>query len=83
MNLAPAATGKVERSTNEVVPAIQRIPAAKSEAMVQIGAYKACATFIRLARAKGYAGNFYNVSLVGTQALSDELGAMARGVAVS
>lgn len=83
LNLEPAATGTVERNTTEVAQAIQSILAAKPEAIVQIGAYKACATFIRLARAKGYGGNFYNVSFVGTQALSDELGAMARGVVVS
>jgi ABC-type branched-subunit amino acid transport system substrate-binding protein len=50
---------------------------------VQIGAYKAVATFVRQARRGGFSGNFYNVSFVGTQALMDELGAEARGVSVS
>ena len=39
--------------------------------------------FIREARKAGFAGNLYNVSFVGTQALLDELGKDARGVAVS
>ena len=38
---------------------------------------------VRQARRAGFNGNFYNVSFVGTQALMDELGAEARGVAVS
>ena len=37
----------------------------------------------REARKRGYAGNFYNVSFVGTQALLDELGTDAKGVVVS
>lgn len=82
-NLTPVAVGTVERNSTEVAAALKDILATRPEAIVQIGAYKACATFIRLARQQGYAGNFYNVSFVGTQALSDELGAMAKGVVVS
>lgn len=82
-NLTPVAVGTVERNSTEVAAALKDILAARPEAIVQIGAYKACATFIRLARQQGYVGNFYNVSFVGTQALSDELGAMAKGVVVS
>ena len=83
LNLEAAAVGTVERNSTEVAQALKDIMAIKPEAIVQIGAYKACATFIRLARQQGYGGNFYNVSFVGTQALMDELGAMAKGVAVS
>ena len=53
------------------------------DAVVQISAYKSCAAFIREARKAGYAGNFYNVSFVGTQALADELGKEGRGVVIS
>lgn len=81
--LTPVAVGTVERNSTDVAAALQTILAARPEAIVQIGAYKACATFIRLARQQGYAGNFYNVSFVGTQALLDELGAVAKGVVVS
>jgi ABC-type branched-subunit amino acid transport system substrate-binding protein len=38
---------------------------------------------VREARKAGFGGTFYNVSFVGTQALSEELGHDARGVAVS
>jgi ABC-type branched-subunit amino acid transport system substrate-binding protein len=83
LNLEPVATGTVERNSTDVAQALKDIMAVKPEAIVQIGAYKACATFIRLARRQGFGGTFYNVSFVGTQALVDELGAEARGVAVS
>lgn len=82
-SLSPVAVGTVERNGIEVAAALESILASKPEAIVQIGVYKACATFIRLARQQGYAGSFYNLSSVGAQALSDELGAVAKGVAVS
>jgi branched-chain amino acid transport system substrate-binding protein len=83
MNLAPAALGTVERNSVDVAKAVQAIVAGKPEAIVQIGAYKACAAFIREARKAGYGGQFYNVSFVGTQALADELGKDGRGVVIS
>ncbi len=83
LNMQPAGLGTFERNTIDVDKALSDIMAQRPEAIVQIGAYKACATFIRKVRAVGYAGNLYNVSFVGTQALSEELGAMARGVVVS
>ncbi|WP_382328212.1 ABC transporter substrate-binding protein [Hydrogenophaga sp. UC242_50] len=82
-NLSPVALGTVERHSVDVVKAVDEILAHRPEAIVQIGVYKACAVFVRLARGRGYTGNFYNVSVVGTQALLDELGAMAKGVLVS
>ena len=81
--LRPSALGTVERNTIEVAQAVKDIMAQKPEAIVQIGAYKSVATFVRQARRAGFNGNFYNVSFVGTQALIDELGAEARGVSVS
>lgn len=83
LNLEPASTGTVERNSVDVAKAVQDIMAQKPEAIVQISAYKSCAAFIRAARKAGYGGNFYNVSFVGTQALLDELGSDARGVAIS
>lgn len=82
-NLEPLVTGTVERNSTDVSAAIDQIMAKRPEAIVQIGAYKACAAFIREARKQGFSGNFYNVSFVGTQALVDELKADAKGVVVS
>jgi branched-chain amino acid transport system substrate-binding protein len=81
--LEPVAVGLVERNTVNVAAAVQAIVPLRPDAVVQIGAYKGCAAFIRAARAAGYGGTFYNVSFVGTQALADELGKDGRGVVVS
>jgi branched-chain amino acid transport system substrate-binding protein len=81
--LEPVAVGLVERNTVAVSGAVQAIMPKKPDAIVQISAYKSCAAFIREARKAGFGGTFYNVSFVGTQALADELGTDARGVAVS
>lgn len=83
LNMEPSALGTFERNSKDVDAALKSILPSKPEAIVQIGAYTSCATFIRLARREGFSGNFYNVSFVGTQALLDELGAEARGVVVS
>jgi branched-chain amino acid transport system substrate-binding protein len=82
-NLKPVAQATVERNTVNVAAAVKTLVAASPDAVVQIGAYKACAAFIREARKAGYGGTFYNVSFVGTQALADELGKDGAGVVVS
>ena len=81
--LKPAATATVERNTVDVAAALNAILPAQPEAVVQIGAYKACAEFIKQARARGYGGQFFNVSFVGSKALADELGAAGMGVVIS
>lgn len=81
--LIPAGLGTVERNTVEVDPAVRSILGSNPDAIVQIGAYKACAAFIRAARIAGFRGSFYNVSFVGTHELASELGTEARGVVVS
>jgi branched-chain amino acid transport system substrate-binding protein len=83
LNLQPAGLGTVERNSVDVKKAVTDIMAQQPESIVQIGAYKGCAAFIREARKAGFGGTFYNVSFVGTQALSQELGKDARGVVIS
>lgn len=82
-SLKPVALATVERNSVDVAPAVKTLLAASPDAVVQIGAYKACAAFIREARKAGYGGTFYNVSFVGTQALADDLGKDGAGVVVS
>ena len=81
--LKPVATATVERNSADVAQAVKTIVAARPDAVVQVGAYKACAAFIREARKAGYGGTFINLSFVGTQALADELGKEAAGVMVT
>jgi ABC-type branched-subunit amino acid transport system substrate-binding protein len=75
--------GFVERNSSDVSAAVKSILAGRPDAIVQISTYQSCAAFIREARAAGFAGVFYNISLVGAQALARELGPDARGVVVS
>lgn len=82
-NAKPVALATVERNSVDVAGAVKTLMAAGPDAIVQIGAYKACAAFIRAAKAAGYGGTFFNVSFVGTQALADELGKDGAGVVVS
>ncbi len=82
-NLQPTAVGLVERNSVDVAAAVKAIVPTMPDAVVQISAYKSCATFVREARKAGYGGTFYNVSFVGTQALADELGKDGLGVVVS
>lgn len=79
----PVAIASVERNTVDVAAAVATLNAAMPDAVVQISAYKTCAAYIRAARKAGYGGQFFNVSFVGTKALSDELGKDAAGVVVS
>jgi branched-chain amino acid transport system substrate-binding protein len=83
LGLKPVATATVERNSVDVAQAAKTIAAANPDGIVQIGAYKACAAFIRAARKAGFGGTFFNVSFVGTQALADELGREGAGVVVS
>ena len=83
LGLKTVAQATVERNSVDVAKAVETLIAAGPNAVVQIGAYKSCAAFIREARKAGYGGTFYNVSFVGTQALADELGKDGAGVVVS
>ena len=81
--LKPVALGTVERNSVDVSKALEAILKLEPEAVVQIGAYKSVAEFIKQAKGKGYAGQFFNVSFVGSKALADELGDAGRGVVIS
>jgi branched-chain amino acid transport system substrate-binding protein len=83
LGMKPLAQATVERNSSDVAASVRTLTTARPEAIVQIGAYKACAAFIRQAKAAGYGGTFFNVSFVGTQALADELGKIGAGVMVS
>jgi ABC-type branched-subunit amino acid transport system substrate-binding protein len=81
--LKTVALGTVQRNSTDVAKALSSILPAAPEAIVQVSAYKSCAAFIKQARAKGFGGQFFNVSFVGSQALADELGDAGNGVVIS
>ena len=83
-DLKPVVAVTVERNSVDVAAALAEILKTNPEAVVQISAYKSCAALIKQSRAKSYAGQFFNVSFVGSKALADELGeASSAGVSIS
>ena len=81
--LEPVGTATVERNSVDVEQAVAALVPLAPHAIVQITTYSASAAFVRAARKALYGGQFMNVSFVGTQALTQVLGAEAEGVVVS
>lgn len=76
--------GSYERNTVAVMGAMRDIYQQKPEAVVLVGAYSACAEFIKLSRNKiGEEVLFGNISFVGTESLREVLGAYGQDVLVS
>jgi branched-chain amino acid transport system substrate-binding protein len=81
MELAAEAT--YERNTKAVGMAMRVLKRAEPEAVVMVGTYAPCAEFIKLARQSSFNPVFVNISFVGADALSQELGPVGEGVIVS
>ncbi len=76
--------GSYERNTLAVMGSIKEIYQAEPEAVVLVGAYPACAEFIKLSKTKVDPElGFYNISFVGTESLKQALGAYGENVIVS
>jgi|1186.fasta_scaffold86781_2 branched-chain amino acid transport system substrate-binding protein len=75
--------GTVERNTLKVQDAVKTINASEPDAIIMVGAYAACAEFIKEMQKSGSGATFYNVSFVGSKALADALGDNGSGVAIS
>ncbi|MCO4892271.1 ABC transporter substrate-binding protein [Cupriavidus sp. WGtm5] len=73
----------VVRNTTEIGDAMQGSMKAKPDAVVMISAYRTAGAFVKEALRRGYNGQFYNVSFVGTQALANVVGAQGSGVIIS
>jgi len=77
-------TGTYERNTVAVKGGLLKIRKAKPEAVIMVGAYKPCAEFIKLAKKVGMNDTVYcNISFVGTNSLTQELGASGNGSIIS
>jgi branched-chain amino acid transport system substrate-binding protein len=76
-------SGTVERNTVKVEQAAKAIHASQPDAVVMVSAYTSIAAFVREMQKLGSGATFYNVSFVGSKALSDALGKDGVGVAIS
>jgi branched-chain amino acid transport system substrate-binding protein len=81
MNIA--AKGSVWRNTTDVAGAVKLISAERPQSIIMISTYKAAAEFIKSYNQTGQRPDYLNVSLVGAEALAQELGRDAHGVIVS
>lgn len=76
--------GTYERNTLAVMGSLKDIYQGDPEAVVLVGAYPACAEFIKLSTTKiDQDLSFYNISFVGTESLKQALGAYGKNVVVS
>jgi branched-chain amino acid transport system substrate-binding protein len=76
--------GSYERNTVAVMGALRDIYEAEPEAVVLVGAYSACAEFIKLSRNKiTEEVVLCNISFVGTESLRESLGGYGKDVIVS
>ena len=78
-----AVTATVERNTTDVSAAVAALARSNTDAIIMISAYKSCAAFIKSMKLAGALQQFWNVSFVGSKALSNELGEDGRGVQIS
>ena len=76
--------GTYERNTLAVMGSLRDIYQGNPEAVVLVGAYPACAEFIKLSKTKIDPDlRFYNISFVGTESLQQALGGYGKNVVVS
>ncbi len=76
--------GSYERNTVAVMGGLKDICREKPEAIVLVGAYSACAEFIKLSKNRSGGEVIYcNISFVGTESLQEALGGYGEDVIVS
>ena len=83
LNLPIIETATVERNSSDVSKAVDKMMAKRPDVIIQVSAYTSCAAFIKEMHKRNYTGQFYNLSFVGSQALSDALAKEGPGVVIS
>jgi branched-chain amino acid transport system substrate-binding protein len=78
-----AGEGRYTRNTTEVDAGLDALKAANPDAVIMVGAYKACAAFVKKARASGFNPKFLNLSFVGTSNFINEAGNDGEGVYIT
>jgi branched-chain amino acid transport system substrate-binding protein len=78
-----AGEGRYTRNTTDVDAGLNALKSANPEAVIMVGAYKACAAFVKKARASGFNPKFLNLSFVGTGNFINEAGSAGEGVYIT
>ncbi len=83
-NMKLVSKGSYERNTVAVLGGLEDISRGKPEAIILVGAYSACAEFIKLNSNRTASELIYcNISFVGTESLQEALGGYGENVVVS
>ena len=82
-NMQLSGEGKYKRNTVDVDAGLAALKQAHPEAVVMVGTYKACAAFVKKAKASGFNPKFLNLSFVGTSDFIKEAGADGEGVFIT
>lgn len=75
--------GNYKRNTVNIDKGLVALKEANPQAVIMIGAYKACGAFIKKAVADGFKPYFANISFVGTNNLIKEMGKAGEGSYIS
>lgn len=78
-----AAEGFYTRNTEDVDAGLAALLAARPEAVLMVGTYKACAALVQKAHAAGYKPKFFNLSFVGTANFIKAAGDAAEGTYIT
>jgi ABC-type branched-subunit amino acid transport system substrate-binding protein len=78
-----AGEGHYLRNTEDVDAGLAALIAAKPEAVLMVGTYKACAELVKKASAAGFKPKFFNLSFVGTANFIKAAGEVAEGVYIT
>ena len=82
-NLAPVATGTVERNSEDIAKAQEAIAKANPQAVVMVTLFKQSSLMVKGLRKAGLGPMFMTLSPVGPEQLTQELGNDARGIGIS
>lgn len=82
-NLAPVATGSVERNSDDISKALDGISKSNAQAVVMVVLQKPAAAMVKALHKLGQHPMFMTLSPVSAEQLSQELGAEARGIGIS
>ena len=81
--LKPVAEGRYQRNTDNIDGALASLQAGKPQAVIMVGAYNACAAFVKKAKSAGFAPKILSLSFVGTQDFIEAAGPEAEQVAIT
>ena len=79
----PIALGTYKRNTMDIAEGLDAIQSSNPDAIVMVGTYAPLAKFVRESHSRGLDPLFLNVSFVGTEAFSKEVGSDGEGVVIT